>query len=41
MNKISLPQFKGDPILLHAVAHSNAKDVIQLLEEQVIYLFII
>lgn len=34
MNKISLPQFKGNPLLLHAVAHIDIKNIIGLLEDK-------
>jgi|JI6StandDraft_1071083.scaffolds.fasta_scaffold02476_12 ankyrin repeat protein len=32
MNKIKLPEFKGNNLLFHAVFHSNAIDCINLLE---------
>ena len=31
MNKILLPQFPGNNLLFHAVAHSDTHDTIQLL----------
>lgn len=34
MNKIGLPEFKGNPLLLHAISHSNIQDVITLLEDK-------
>lgn len=33
MNAIKLPQFKGDPILFHAVSHGNVQEVISLLQD--------
>ena len=33
MNQIVLPKFKGNNLLLHAIAHSNAKDIIALLDD--------
>ena len=32
MNAIKLPEFKGDPILFHAVSHGNVQEVISLLQ---------
>lgn len=32
MNKIKLPEFKGNNLLFHAVNYSNAVDCINLLE---------
>ena len=37
MNKILLPEFPGNNLLFHAVAHSNIVDTINLLES-IIYL---
>ncbi|KAM3144131.1 hypothetical protein pb186bvf_003895 [Paramecium bursaria] len=34
MNQITLPQFKGDPLLFHAISHANIQDVIQLLQDK-------
>ncbi|CAD8052048.1 unnamed protein product [Paramecium sonneborni] len=34
MNPISMPQFKGDPLLFHAVAHGNVQEVISLIEDK-------
>ena len=31
MNKVLLPEFPGNNLLLHAVGHSNAVDAINLL----------
>ena len=33
MNKIVLPKHKGNNLLFHAVAHSNVKDVVTLLQD--------
>ena len=29
-----MPQFKGDPLLFHAVAHGNVQEVISLIEDK-------
>lgn len=34
MNKILLPEFPGNNLLLHAVTHSNAIDALNLLESR-------
>jgi hypothetical protein len=37
MNKIKLPEFKGNNLLFHAVNHSNTIDCINLLESTALH----
>jgi len=34
MNKVTLPSNLGNPLLLHAIAHSNISDIITLIEDK-------
>lgn len=33
MNQVTLPKYKGNNLLFHAIAHQNIKDIVALIED--------